>query len=709
MLRLSSLATALVAVLVVGGCELNVENPNAPDAPRAFADPAGLQQLLGGSFRVWVGTRGDYFGALPMTAMADNYTASWNNAAIRFYSSVGSDCPSRCGWNNSATAPEAAGGPSVESQWYGYYTVLAAANNVLLGVADGVCFDDDCATDNTLTSRNTAIAKMMQGMAFAGIALVYDQGFLVDETTPPTDPSAIPFSTRAELRDAALQKFGEAWTEAGLKTWATPIEWMGVGAGKSYSNDQTQRLIRTMQAELVAMWPRNAAENAAANWAQVATFASQGISSGTAFDWEFYIDVSGRECGDLDCVKTWGNSIGTMRVDTRVARLLDPATQEDPWPENNPLTRLTAPVTASPSPQDVTPLSMAGITTGRYLSIGCAPLTRCSGGGEKVLVLGTTPTTFSAVFAKNHQGPTTLTGGITKDTVPQAATPGSMAGIEAGSFLLIDDLANAEPVTVISVTATTFTALFTNSHSAGAVVAKATHRNGGSSGNECPLESPDKRLGNGTYGPKDDFNGYATLAATANAGSDFACSGVPIFPPARGQYHQSNLQHVRYQHLAYRGENLPGFDATGQDPFYTRQMNDLLWAEGLIRSGGNLGLAAQLIDNSRVGRGGLPSVAGGTPAQLLAALQYEQEIEFMGQGPTPFFNRRRVDGLISGTPRHMPVPGRELDVLARAIYTFGGPGAPDMSGAADLHGRRGVRTVREIWIALRQAAGSRRF
>ena len=206
MKRLSSFAVALVAVLATGACDLAIENPNAPDAPRAFVDPSGLQQLLGGAFRTWVETRGDYYGALPMTAMADNYTASWNNAAIRFYTSVGSDCPSRCGWTNSATAPEAAGGPSVESQWYGYYTVLSSANDVIVAIKNGLCFDDDCATDSTLTTRNKTMAIMMQGMAFAGVSMVYDQGFVVDENSDLSNPSAIPFSTRAEMRDSALKK-----------------------------------------------------------------------------------------------------------------------------------------------------------------------------------------------------------------------------------------------------------------------------------------------------------------------------------------------------------------------------------------------------------------------------------------------------------------------------------------------------------------------
>ena len=546
--RLTSLAVALVAAGSLAGCELDVENPNAPDAQRAFVDPSGLAQLLGGAFRTWVGTRGDYYGALPMTAMADSYTASWNNAAIRFYSSQGAECPSRCGWTNSATAPEAAGGPSIEYMWYGYYTVLSAANDVLLAVKNGLCFDTNCTADNTLTSRNVTIAKMLQGMAFAGISMVYDQGFVVDEDTDISNPGALPFATRQEVRDAAIAKFQAAYDEAGLKNWSTPGEWMGVGSGTAYTNEQIKRVIRTMQAEVLAMYPRNAAENAQVNWGQVATYASAGISSGTPFEWRFFVDVSGRECGDLDCVKTWGNSIGTMRVDNRVAHMLVPS-HLSPWPDPD--------------------------------------------------------------------------------------------------------------------------------------------------GNPCPYAlSADKRVGDGTWGPEDDFNGYATFAATANAGTDFACSGAAIFPAARGQYHQSNLQHIRYNHLAYRGENLPQFNATGQDPFYTPAMNDLLWAEGLIRSNGNLGLAAEKINNSRVGRGGL-APAGGGQAELLTALAYEQEIEFMGQGATPFFNRRRVDGLLLGTPRHMPVPAKEMDVLQREIYTFGGPGKPDMSAGSSAS-KDGVRSVREI-------------
>ena len=552
---------ALVVVIAMAACDLNVSNPNAPDAPRAFSDPAGLEALISGALRTWVETR-EAYDIMSMNMQADNYTASWNNAAIRFYSSVGSDCPSRCGWTNSSTAPEAAGGPAVAIAWYGYHTVLSSANDVMGAVGRGVCFDDDCSADSTKTKRAITMGKMLQGMALAGIAMIYDQGFAVDETTDLSDPRSLPFNTRAEMRDLALTKFEEAYA-AGNAAFTTEDDWFGLG-GASYTNVQIRQFIRTMQAELVAMWPRNSTENAAADWAAVVSYASQGVSSGTPVEMVYEIDPNAAQCG-LACIKTWGNSYGTVRVDTRVAHMLA-SNHQDPWP--NP------------------------------------------------------------------------------------------------------------------------------------------------SGNPCPTVSADRRVGDGSFGPSYDST-YAIQDSTANAGSDFACSGVAIFPPARGQYHQSNLTHIRYNWLAYDGERSANYaDGSGPDPLYTVQMNDLLWGEGLLRTADKVNAAAK-INASRVGRGGagcatpgvggcglLPLTGAETDTAMYDALHYEQEIEFMGQGVDPFFNRRRIGPLTAGTPRQMPVPAKEMDVLLREVYTFGGPSGPDQ--VASVGGGARIRSVGEIFNDYRQ-------
>jgi len=550
---------AVLAVLGTAGCKsLEVTNPNAPDAERAFSDPGAVAGLVTGAMRNWVMVRESYDGGLILSAMADAYTASWNNFNLRYYTSYGVECPERCGWDNRPTSNFRF---QVETFWYGYYGLLSSANDVLTAIrANDVIIGSQASTDQL-----EAIAVMLQGVVFSSIALNYDQGFVVTEATDLANPLALPLEDRAVLRDSAIAKFDQAIALMTASPFSSsPATWLGVVNGTSYSSAQWIKLIRTMQAEALAYFPRTAAENAQVNWSQVATYASGGLSSGAAVDFQFYQDFVTMFSG----LKNWSNDITTMRVDTRVAHA----------------------ITAGPDPSKV------------------------------------------------HADP----------------WPGT---------------SNPQP------------------------------------------NAFDARVGDGSWGPADDFLGNGTVAETANAGSDFAWSPHNNMNPARGQFHQSNLGHIRYSYAAYPGYGLPGEDGTGQIPTYTATMNDLLWAEGLIRGNGSAAQAAALINNTRVGRGHLTPLTGGEgQAALLAALQYEQDIELLGIGPSPFYNRRRIDGLWPMTPRHMPIPAKELSVLKLELYSFGGPENP--AGLAPGAGgpSSSVRSAREIGEAMlkEQAREARR-
>jgi hypothetical protein len=142
--------------------------------------------------------------------------------------------------------------------------------------------------------------------------------------------------------------------------------------------------------------------------------------------------------------------------------------------------------------------------------------------------------------------------------------------------------------------------------------------------------------------------------------------------PDRGSYHQSNIGHIRYD-LSGNQDPTGMWAGYGPAPVITRNLNDLVWAEALLRSGGALDQAATLINKSRVTRGGLPpATAADGQAGLIAKLNYEYEIEQIGLGPVVYYFRRRLDGLVSGTPHEKPVPAKELGVLGQALYTWGG-------------------------------------
>ena len=575
---------AAAGVLVAVGCHtLDIENPNAPDNKKILADPNAVEAVGAGSLRVWTNAWMTNRGAGPLTTMARTFSASWNNDHMRFYSSVDNPGnPATSGYNPTATwfrqnegywANDPARPERVEIEsfwnfhsdecctgatWPGVFAGLSAANDALAAIRKSGLVIRSAAD----TKRLEVIAELGRGLALMTIALNYDKGYIIDENS---DLVTLQYSNRKLVRDAAIATFQQVIDSAGKYTFTTDATWMN---GKAYTSDQIKRLASTLIALTYAYYPRDNSETTGAgaqvNWATVATFAAAGMSSGTPFDFIAVGDGCATWCPDH---LSWFDEIGSGRVNTRVAHLMDPATQTDPWP---------------------------------------------------------------------------------------------LAG-------------NPQP------------------------------------------NSPDARLGNGTFGDGTLSGGSFAPKKTAGAGTDFAWGPAAVFRPDRGAYHQSNIAMIRYD--ATGNEDSDGI-VTGRGPFptITATQSDLIWAEALLRQN-SLALAPQaatLINKTRVTRGGLPAatVADGigadtdgpcmsngflsknaaTPCTLFAKLLYEKELELLGIGPSPYYEQRRlpfiatcgttapcsgrhVAGLLPGTPREMPVPAKELDIKGEALYTFGGAGA----------------------------------
>jgi hypothetical protein len=135
---------------------------------------------------------------------------------------------------------------------------------------------------------------------------------------------------------------------------------------------------------------------------------------------------------------------------------------------------------------------------------------------------------------------------------------------------------------------------------------------------------------------------------------------------------------------------------TGLFPAFMKAENDLLAAEGYIRTG-NFAAAAAKIDLTRVANGGLPAVTGavtsatqpvpggsqcvpqvpqgnGTVAcgNLMEAMKYEKRIETTYTGFGRFWIDSRGWGdLIEGTPLEFPVPYKEMQTRLEKFYLLG--------------------------------------
>jgi len=285
----------------------------------------------------------DAYAGLTLSVMAKSHTAAWNNFNIRFYtgctdyafsgypagscggSSEGAPYP-RTEWQNDPASAQRA---QIEWFWYGYYGALSSANDLLRAIGTtGVVI-----TNPSTTNMVESMVPLVQALSLSDIALNYDKGFIVGENS---DISALTLFTRTQVRDAALAKFNAVIAKATANTFTVPGSFFG-DPGVTYDNVKIAQIANTMAARLLAYFPRDAAENAdvsaggQVDWTRVAGYASKGVSSPTAgapFDLVFHQDGCIEWC---DFFKIWTNDMTTMRIHTRVAHLMDAATQPDPW------------------------------------------------------------------------------------------------------------------------------------------------------------------------------------------------------------------------------------------------------------------------------------------------------------------------------------------------------------------------------------------
>ena len=155
--------------------------------------------------------------------------------------------------------------------------------------------------------------------------------------------------------------------------------------------------------------------------------------------------------------------------------------------------------------------------------------------------------------------------------------------------------------------------------------------------------------------------------------TDYTYFPPPVGDPGRGIYMQSDWYHSRYEYANYYDET----PLTGNVPYMLAAESDLIRAEALIRSGGNLQTAADLINITRVGRGNLPPVSAATGVDgLLSAISYERDVELATTSGTTLYWRRAVTDqpMQPGTPCQLPIPAKELETLGMPLYTFGGVG-----------------------------------
>lgn len=265
-------AGGILACSAVLACyDLTLTNPNAPDGARALADSHDAMALVGGAFHVWFEASYDIHGAgLALSNAAFQHTPPWAGYGMEKFGRI-----PRVGFTNRPEEPEYS---NMAWPWDRSYVALRA-------VADGLAAlgfpKTGAAGGEPEAAAALAVGRLVQGLAHATVALLYDQGFVVDETRDPTareDP--LPFPA---LMDRALAYLEEAAALAEGARWAIPEGWLT----RSLTGPELACAARSWKARYRAANARTPAERAAVDWAAVLADVDAGITTDFALHMDY--------------------------------------------------------------------------------------------------------------------------------------------------------------------------------------------------------------------------------------------------------------------------------------------------------------------------------------------------------------------------------------------------------------------------------------
>jgi len=206
-----------------------------------------------------------------MSNAAFQHNAPWNNFGMEHYGRL----PRIALVNDVADTNY----DNLTRPWYRSYRALAAVSDGLRSLEDPEIADELGAES---VAALKAYAKLVQGLAHATVAMLYDRGFVVDETTDLTvaqEPMAYD-----EVMSAAYGYLDEAAAMGSGGSFTIDIGWMSMDV----SAQQLARLAKSWKATFRAQVGRTASERAAADWGLIMADVDAGIQETAMMnmDWD---------------------------------------------------------------------------------------------------------------------------------------------------------------------------------------------------------------------------------------------------------------------------------------------------------------------------------------------------------------------------------------------------------------------------------------
>ncbi len=276
-------------------------NDDVPDT-LSFAD-------VDEAFRMWFSaTHQGNSPALAMGVIADQLTCSWKNFGMNDLSSE-----PRTSFQNSESYSYRG---IIEDYWENMYLTLSIVNNALAEIEGGA----EAGAGGEHNEMVKAWCYFIQGITHGYLGLVFDQAFIINETTDASNLVLQPFT---DIIDSAIIYLDKAITIADVNSFTLPYGWIN---GPLYSNTEFSMLANSFVARLLVYQSRNGSQNNNVDWDKVLNYANNGIS----FTFEPVMD----DVKWTDWYKVYGSYPIWVRTDHRIINLMDNS-YPPRWPADN--------------------------------------------------------------------------------------------------------------------------------------------------------------------------------------------------------------------------------------------------------------------------------------------------------------------------------------------------------------------------------------
>ncbi|MFY0713006.1 RagB/SusD family nutrient uptake outer membrane protein [Seonamhaeicola sp. NFXS20] len=299
--------------LLFNSCsDLDVENYNDPDREIVLSTSDGIRSLASGLFNTWFTQEQHNFGS-PGPAMW--VMADWGTVTFANYGTLDMSEEPRIFMDNS---PSYAYHSIIRNYWQYMYRVVTTANDVLVGINNGVQIGDD----GEETEMVKGFAYFMQGLGNGYIGLVFDKAFPSDEDTDLATLEVTDYQTSITLAISQLEKAIQVFD---ANEFTLPSDWIN---GNAFTNQEMSKLAHSFIARLLVYSARNEDETNAIDWEEVLYHAEKGITE----DFNVEGDGNASDRKWMSWYKYYMARTGWGKVDMRVIHMLDESIPAN-WPE----------------------------------------------------------------------------------------------------------------------------------------------------------------------------------------------------------------------------------------------------------------------------------------------------------------------------------------------------------------------------------------